>query len=41
MKINESKHGFVVKKKVEVSELNAIMYEMEHIKYQFYYFSNI
>ena len=32
MKINESKHGFVVKKKVEVSELNAIMYEMEHIK---------
>ena len=32
MKINESKHGFVVKKRTEVSELNAIMYEMEHIK---------
>mgnify|MGYP002649139471 CR=1 FL=1 len=32
MKINESKHGFVVKKRTEVSELNATMYEMEHIK---------
>lgn len=32
MKINESKYGFVVKKRAEVSELNATMYEMEHIK---------
>ena len=32
MKINESKYGFVVKKRTEVSELNATMYEMEHIK---------
>ena len=32
MKINESKNGFVVKKRTEVSELNAIMYEMEHMK---------
>ena len=26
------KYGFVVKKRAEVSELNATMYEMEHIK---------
>lgn len=32
MKINESKHGFVVQRMVEVTELNATMYEMEHIK---------
>ena len=32
MKINESKYGFVVTKRTEVSELNATMYEMEHIK---------
>ena len=32
MKINESKHGFVVQRMIEVSELNATMYEMEHIK---------
>ena len=32
MKINESKYGFVVTKRAEVSELNATMYEMEHIK---------
>ena len=35
MKINESKYGFVVKKRAEVSELNATMYEMEHIKTPF------
>ena len=32
MKINESKHGFVVQRMIEGSELNATMYEMEHIK---------
>ena len=32
MKLNESKHGFVVQRMTEVSELNATMYEMEHTK---------
>ena len=27
MKLNESKHGFVVQRMTEVSELNATMYE--------------
>lgn len=28
MKLNESKHGFVVQRMTEVSELNATMYEI-------------